>query len=167
MTNAGNDTIVASLGTDLIIGGTGSDRMTGGGASDTFVFGADGSVIGTSMDVITDFNTAGADILAFGASTTLLAIDATALVAGSNVQQSAGGLITFHASDNTLAQKIVAVQADVQLDAAGSIAMFIDSGNTYVYYAGTAAGNADDQLIQLTGIASLVTLTGGGTTTIA
>ena len=119
------------------------------------------------MDVITDFNAAGADILVFGASTALLSTDATALVAGLNVQQSAGGLITFHADDNTLALKIVAVQADVQLDAAGSIAMFIDSGNTYIYYAGTAAGNADDQMIELTGIASLITITGGGSTVIA
>ncbi|MBK7000073.1 MAG: hypothetical protein IPH35_08915 [Rhodoferax sp.] len=167
ITNAGNDTIVAGPGTDLIVGGTGTDRMTGGGGTDTFVFGTDGSVIGTSMDVIADFNAAGADILAFGAITALLSTDATALAAGLNVQQSAGGLITFHASDNTLAQKIVAVQADMELDAAGSIAMFIDSGNTYVYYAGTATGNADDQLIQLTGVTSLVTITGGGTTTIA
>lgn len=165
--NAGNDTIVAGPGTDSITGGTGADRMTGGGGADTFVFGSDGSVLGTSMDVITDFNAAGADILVFGASTALLSTDATALVAGLNVQQSAGGLITFHADDNTLALKIVAVQADVQLDAAGSIAMFIDSGNTYIYYAGTAAGNADDQMIELTGIASLITITGGGSTVIA
>jgi Ca2+-binding RTX toxin-like protein len=167
-TNAGNDTILSSLGNDLITGGLGADSMTGGGGSDTFAFGADGSVIGTSRDVITDFNTAGADILTFGgASTTVLAVDATALVAGSNVQTSAGGLITFAAGDNTLTLKIAAVQADVELDAAGSVAMFVNGGNTYLYYAGTVAGNADDQLVQLTGITSLLTITGGSTTMIA
>lgn len=165
--NAGNDVIIAGLGRDLITGGLGTDTMTGGGGVDTFAFGANGSVIGTSMDVITDFNASGADILIFGGSTAVLTADLTALAAGANVQTSTGGLATFHASDSTLALKIAAMQADVQLDAAGSLAMFVDGGNTYVYYAGTAAGNADDQLIQLTGINTLVTLTGGGTATIA
>lgn len=165
-TNAGNDTIEAGLGTDLITGGLGADSMIGGGGADTFMFGADGSIIGTSMDIITDFNTAGADVLNFGATTTVLAADASALVAGANVQISAGGLITFHASDNTLALKIIAVQADSELDTAGTVAMFVDGANTYVYYAGTAPGNADDQLIQLTGINTLVTITGGTTTVI-
>ena len=55
----------------------------------------------------------------------------------------------------------------IELDAAGSIAMFVDSGNTYVYYAGAAIGPADDQLIQLTGIDTLVTITGGSTTVFA
>lgn len=166
-TGAGNDIIVGSLGTDTITAGLGADTMTGGGGTDTFAFSTGGSVIGTSMDIITDFNTAGADVLTFGAATTVLAADATALVAGSNVNTTAGGLITFHASDNTLALKITAVQADAQLDAAGSVAMFVDGANTYVYYAGAATGNTDDQLIQLTGITTLATITGGATTTIA
>ncbi|MFI3158474.1 MAG: SwmB domain-containing protein, partial [Methylococcaceae bacterium] len=166
-TNAGNDTIVASLGTDLITGGLGADSMTGGGATDTFAAGNNGSIIGTSMDVITDFNTAGADALTFDGITTLLTADATALVATSNVNTSTGGLITFAAGDNNLALKTAAIEADAELDAAGSIAMFVDSGNTYVYYAGAAIGPADDQLIQLTGIDTLVTITGGSTTVFA
>ena len=167
-TGAGNDVIVSSASTDTITGGTGADTMTGGGGVDTFQFNTDGSIIGTSMDIITDFNTSGADILAFGAgSTVVLTADATALVAGSNVDTSAGGLITFHANDNTLALKIAAVEADAQLDAPGSVAMFVHAGNTYVYYAGTAAGNADDQLIELQGITTLTTIIGGATTVIS
>jgi hypothetical protein len=166
-THAGNDTIVSGLGDDLITGGLGADTMTGGGGSDTFAIGANGSVIGTSMDIITDFNTAIADILTFAASTTLLAADVTATVAGSNVQTDAGGLITFNAADNNLALKIAAVEADVELDAAGSVAMFVDNGNTYVYYAGVGIGNSDDQLIQLSGITTLTTITAGSTTMIA
>lgn len=170
-TGAGNDTIVAGASLDLITGGTGADTMTGGGAVDTFAFGTNGSIIGTSMDIITDFNTGGADRLTFGASTAVLGADATALVAGSgpgaNVQQTAGGLIIFHASDNTLALKTAAVQADVELDAVGTVAMFVDGGNTYVYYAGGASGNVDDQLIQLTGLTTLATITGGAQTTFA
>jgi len=165
-TNAGNDAIVAGLGNDLITGGLGADSMTGGGGADTFAFGANGSVIGTAMDTISDFNTAGTDVLNFGATTTVPVADASALVAGSNVQTSAGGLMSFHASDNSLALKIIAIQADAQLDTAGTVAMFVDGANTYVYYAGTATGNADDQLIQLTGIHTLVAITGGATTTI-
>jgi len=171
VTGGGNDTIIASAGTDSITGGLGADSITGGGAADTFVFGATGSVIGTSMDVITDFNTGGADIVTFGAATTLLGADLTALVAGSgvgsDVQQSAGGMIIFDGADSTsLALKIAAVQADTELDAGGSVAMFIDGANTYLYYAGAAPGNADDQLIQLSGITSLTAISGGATMTI-
>lgn len=164
--NAGNDTIVAGLGNDLITGGLGADQMTGGGGVDTFAIGSNGSIIGVSMDVITDFNFGGADILTFGGATTVLAIDATPLIAGSNVQTTGGGVIVFHADDNTLALKIAAIQADTQLDTAGSIGIFVDGGNTYVYYAGAAAANADDQLIQLSGVTTLATITGGATTSI-
>jgi len=166
-TGAGNDTIVAGFSTDLITGGLGADTMTGGGGGDTFAFGANGSVIGASMDAILDFNTGGGDILTFAGSTLVLAADGSAAVAGSNVQTSAGGLVAFHASDSTLALKTAAVQADAELDAAGSIAMFVDGGNSYVYYAGTAAGNLDDQLVQLTGMSALTTISGGAVTTIA
>jgi len=49
----------------------------------------------------------------------------------------------------------------------GTVAMFVDGGNTYVYYAGGAAGNVDDQLIQLTGLTTLATISGGAQTTFA
>lgn len=168
ISGAGDDVIIASLGDDSITGGTGKDTMTGGGGVDHFKFGTDGSVIGSAMDIITDFNKVGADIMSFGAGTAvLLTADITALVAGSNVNTTAGGLISFHATDNTFAKMVIAIQADLQLDAAGSVAMFVDSGNTYVYYAGAAAGNADDQLIQLTGITTLTTMIGGATLVIS
>jgi hypothetical protein len=118
------------------------------------------------MDAILDFNTGGSDVLTFAGSTVVLAADTSAPVAGANVQTTSGGLVAFHASDNTLALKIAAVQADAELDAAGAVAMFVEGGNSYVYYAGTAAGNLDDQLVQLTGLATLTTITGGAATTI-
>ncbi len=166
-TGAGNDTIISGLGSDLITPGTGTDTITGGGGVDTFQFGTDGSLV-AAMDIITDFNTSGADVIKFGAGTSvLLTADLTALVAGTNVNTAAGGLISFHASDNTFNLKVAAIQADLQLDAAGSVAMFVDGGNTYVYYAGIAIGNADDQLIQLTGITTLTTMIGGASLTIS
>lgn len=166
-TGAGNDTIVAGFSTDLITGGLGADTMTGGGGTDTFAFAANGSVIGAAMDTILDFNAGGGDILTFAGTTVVPPADSSAAVAGSNVQTSSGGLVTFHASDNTLALKTAAVQADAELDTAGAVAMFVDGGNTYVYYAGMAAGNLDDQLVQLTGMSALTTITGGTSTTIA
>jgi hypothetical protein len=158
---SGNDTITGSAQVDTITGGTGADTMTGNAGVDTYVFSTNGSVAGTAMDIITDMATT--DVLQFGAGTlVLLGADATALAAGSNVQQSAGGLVTFATADNTLALKIAAIQADTQLDAALSVAFFVDTGNTYVYYSGAAVGNADDQIVQLTGVAGLTTITVGG-----
>ena len=161
------DTLNGGAGADTLTGGLGADTLTGGAGADIFAFATNGSVAGTSMDVITDFNTGGSDVLQFGATGILRAADATALAAETNVQQSAGGLVTFAAADNTLALKITAIQADTQLDAVNSVAFFVDSGNTYFYYAGAATGNSDDQIVQLTGITSLTTITAGASNTIA
>jgi Ca2+-binding RTX toxin-like protein len=87
----GADTITGSSLGDFIDGGLGADRMTGGTGFDTFRFEADGSVAGTAMDVITDF-AANTDRLSFSTVAALRAADSTALVAGANVQQTAGGL---------------------------------------------------------------------------
>jgi Ca2+-binding RTX toxin-like protein len=158
------DRITGDARANTITGGAGADVLTGAGGADTFVIGAGDSLVAT-RDTITDFNVGGSDVLKFAVAQTVRAADATALVAGTNVQQSAGGLVTFHANDNTLALKIAAIQADAELDAVQSIAIFQDGGNTYVYSAGAATGNADDQIIQLTGV-SLNTITGTGTTDI-
>jgi Ca2+-binding RTX toxin-like protein len=164
--SAGADTIIGGGVVDTITGGLGSDSLWSNGGNDTFAFGTNGSVVGSAMDSIGDFGAAG-DILTFGATTVLAAADATALAAGTNVNNTAGGLVSFFATDNTLALKIAAVQADAQLDAINTVAMFADGGNMYVYYAGAAVGNADDQIVQLTGQAALTTITAGATTTIA
>ena len=92
--------------------------------------------------------------------------DATALIAGSNVQTTSG-LVTFAAADNTYALKVAALQADAQLDTAGYVAVFNDGGNAYVYYAGAATGNTDDQVIQLTGITTAASVAGGATTIVS
>lgn len=154
---AGNDIIVGGTAVDTITGGLGSDTMTGNGGSDVFAIGATGSVAGTSMDVITDYTT-GADTLTFAATQVLVTADSTTLVAGTNVNHTSTGLVTFATADNTLALKIAAIQADAQLDAAQSVAMFVDGANTYVYSAGAAIGNADDQIIQLSGVTGLTTI---------
>jgi Ca2+-binding RTX toxin-like protein len=165
---AGNDVITGGAGSDDITDGTGADSLTGGAGVDTFKFSTDGSVVGTSLDKITDFNTGGADVIQLGATVTLISADTSStLVVGTNVRTNQYGLITFATDDDTYAEKVVAVLADVELDAAGSVALFADSGNTYVYYAGATAGNSDDQIIELTGVSgtSYDAITVGTTTT--
>jgi Ca2+-binding RTX toxin-like protein len=166
---AGNDNISGGADVDTITGGTGADTLTGGAGAGVFEFGTDGSVSGTSLDVIADFNVGGADQLGFGAAAVLLAAEANGTTATTDVDTTAGGLISFAAADDTLAEKIAAIQADTQLDAINSVGFFVDGANTYVYYAGAAVGNADDQIIQLSGITSLTTMTVlvGGDVTIA
>jgi len=153
---AGADTISGGAGVDTITGGAGVDTLTGGAGIDVFTFAVGDSVAGTALDVITDFS---ADELDFNATQVLLAADATTLNATLNVNTTAGGLISFATADNTYAKKVVAIQADTQLDAAESVAFFEDSGNSYVYTAGAATGNADDQIIELTGVTGLTTIT--------
>ena len=178
---AGNDTLTGNTKIDIISGGAGTDSITGGGGADvltggagidTFAFGTAGSLYSTAIAKISDFvattaSSNAGDILTFGAATTVLAADTTTLVAGSNVNTNAAGVVSFHVNDSTFALKVAAIQADTQLDAIGSVAMFVDGGNTYVYYAGAATGNTDDQVIELTGVTALTTITGGATTTIA
>jgi hypothetical protein len=76
--------------------------------------------------------------------------------------------VSFAAADNTLALKIAALQADAELDAASSLAFFVDGSDTYVYFAGNAPGNSDDMIIQLAGVSTLTTIiTAGAISTIA
>jgi hypothetical protein len=93
--------------------------------------------------------------------------DAVTTAAAGNANISAAGLATFHADDDTLAERITAVAAD--LDAAAAVreaAVFVHAGQAYLYISNGAALNTDgDVLITLTGISTLangITLSGGG-----
>lgn len=163
----GSFVIKGGAGADTIIGGKGADTLTGGGGINVLGIGTGGSLIGggggTNIDKVTDFNAGGADTLAFEGFSILLAADNSAIVAGSgagsNVQQSAGGKITFDAADNTLALKVAAIQADTQLKIAKATAFFEDSGNTYVYNAGATTASSDDELVELAGVINLSAIT--------
>lgn len=153
--------VVGGTGADSIYSGAGSDSITGGAGSDLFNFGTNGSIVGISLDVITDY-VSGTDLIRFGGSVTLLAADTSALAAGSNVQTNAVGLVNFHADDDTYTERIVAIQADSQLDAVGSVALFTSGSDSYIYYAGAATENADDQIIKLSGLTVTgLNITGG------
>lgn len=60
----GNDTLTGGSGDDILVGGAGTDTMTGGTNADRFVFLSPGdSPSGAGMDIITDFQDSGADII--------------------------------------------------------------------------------------------------------
>lgn len=140
-------TIVGSeVGADTIVASTGADTLTLGSGADRVQFGTNGSLAG-AMDTITDYALL-ADILDFGGSAVLLG-QGGAVAEATGVSTSANGKVTFHANDNNLAKKIIAIQADGRLDQANSVAIFNDGTDSYVYYAGAAAGNADDQLVRI------------------
>jgi S-layer protein len=153
-------TITGGSGVDTITGGAAVDTLTGGAGADVFTFAVGDSLAGTSLDVITDFNVGNVgDELDFAATQVLLAADATGLVATTNVNTTAGGKVSFATADDTYAEKVAAIQADAELDVAESVAFFEDSGNTYVYTAGATTGEGDDQIVQLTGVTGLTTIT--------
>ena len=157
---AGNDVIVGGTGIDTITGGAGADNITPGGSTDILIFGVADSITGTALDTVVGYS---ADTMRFAVAQIVLAAETNGTTATNDVDTSAGGLITFAAGDVTLAQKLVAVLADTQLDVVQSFGFFEDSGNTYVYSAGAATGAADDLIIELTGVTGLTTVTGSTT----
>jgi Ca2+-binding RTX toxin-like protein len=159
--SSGADTITGGAGNDIITGGKGVDSLKGNGGDDTFLFSTDGSVMPTvvtaaGFDVISDFNSG--DSVKFAATVTLPDVDSTTLAASTaatpNVNVNSLGMITFAATDTTFAQKVAAIEADAGLDAAGQVALFTDSGASYIYYSGAAIGNTDDQFVAVSGTGS-------------
>ena len=139
-------TIVGSGFGDRLVASTGADTFTTGAGADVVAFGNQGSLV-AKIDTITDYT---AQTLDFAGNAVLVGAGGAA-VAGTSVQTSANGKVTFAAADDTLVKKIAAIQADARLDAANTVAVFSDGSDAYVYYAGTATGNADDQIVRLQG----------------
>ena len=121
------------------------------------------SVSGTTVsgaDIITDFTSVDsialpsiATTLGGGNSTSVAGASGTAgTTATSNVEVSSGGKVTFNATDDTLAEKVVAIAADDTDLADTEVAFFEDGGNTYVYVADDTSDATVDALIQLTGV---------------
>ncbi len=158
------DTINGGGDADILTGGTGADVLTGGAGDDIFVFATgtgalDSGDAAATADVIMDFAAAD-DTVRLDATDAVAGASGTAgTAAATDVEVSAGGKVTFHADDNTLAEKLVAVAADGTDIADGEVVFFEDSGNTYIYGAGDLTANAaDDFLITLTGVTGLTTL---------
>ena len=157
------DQIVGGAGVDTITGGSGPDNLTGGGSADLFEFAAADSSGATAADKIlaadeiTDFNTGGSDVIGFDAAITIAA-NGDAAAAG-DAAISAEGVVSFHADDDTLAERVTATAGGMTsgTDADGEIAYFEHTdGNTYLFISDGAAGvTAGDNLIKLTGVTGL------------
>lgn len=158
---AGIDTIDGAAGKDVITGGTGADNLTGGADTDIFVT-PFGDSLDTAADSISDYS---ADTLRFAAGDNKAGAQAAAAVTGASVTISSGGKATFTSDDDTLAEKLVTVRADNTNIANNEVVFFEDSGNTYVYGAGTdTTSAAADFMVKLTGVTGLTTLTESTTT---
>lgn len=165
------DYIVGSDAANVITGGTGADVMTGGAGADTFAYvaGATGAPSATNFDTITDYVT-GTDKIDFTAGVLTLVAEGTIGVAQAAI--SATGFATFNGADDTLAERIVAVEAAMTAATvvARETAVFALGADSYIFVSdGTAGVGANDVLIKLTGIvaATGITLTTGDITAVA
>lgn len=151
------DNITGGSRADTITSGNGADVVTGGAGADIFIIGA-GSSGGTPsssvFETITDFAKA-SDVIR-GAQTFTVEQSATASTGVAAI--NAEGIATFNSADDTLAERIVAVEAGITAgtESAGDFAIFELDGNSYVFiHDGTAGLAATDVLIKLTGVTSL------------
>ena len=156
------DTLSGGDGTDTLSGGDGQDVLTGGDGIDLFAF-EDGDLSGapsaTVFDTITDFNTGGSDIIQYNDGVVnAFSVVTNAISTGGVAAIDAEGFATFVATDDTLAERIVAVEAGIQTGAAaaGQFAVFEQGGNTYVFISDGGDGvDANDVLVELDGVTGL------------
>jgi len=150
-TYAGKITLVMEAGANTFIGGSAKDTVTGAGGLDTYTLGdgndsvvigigasgsgSDASAAGSSFESITDFTKSGDELRFLDSSdaalTPTIATDATA-TAG-NAAVDAEGIASFASADDTLAERLTAVQAAMG-GTAGQMAVFEHGGNTYVWH---------------------------------
>jgi Ca2+-binding RTX toxin-like protein len=163
----GADVISGGAGSDVITGGTGLDVLTGGAGADTFVYAASttGTPSSTVFDEITDYGL-GSDIIDFGA-TLLVKVATSGSTSVATTALITNGIASFNAADDTLAEKIAAVNAGLVAgsEADGQFAIFTHGSDTYLYILQDDAGDAvtaADVLIKLTGVAgATATVTSG------
>ncbi|MDD5213976.1 MAG: calcium-binding protein [Methylococcales bacterium] len=153
-TNSGADSIDAGAGNDTISAGTGLDTIKGGAGADKFVFAAgDSGSPSVGFDTISDFSAADGDVIDFG-STAITIEQATGALTSGTARISATGLATFADSDDTLADKIVAVENGIASGTlvAGESALFLHGTDSYIFISDAVAGvDANDVLIKLAG----------------
>jgi hypothetical protein len=162
----GQDVISGGTGSDVITGGTGLDVLTGGAGADTFVYAASttGTPSSTVFDEITDYGL-GSDIIDFGA-TLLVKVATSGSTSVAATALITNGIASFNAADDTLAEKIVAVNAGLVAgtEADGQFAIFTDGSDTYLYILEDTSDSVTsaDVLIKLTGVAgATATVTSG------
>jgi hypothetical protein len=157
---AGNDTINGLVGNDVLTGGAGTDtfQLTAGVASFT-----GGAPSATVWEEITDY-ALGVDRIDETVAALTLSADAstTFAVAGTAAISLTTGIATFNAADDTLAERIAAVNAGLAAgtEATNQFAIFEFSGSTYVYIYDDTADTvaAEDGLIKLTGVTGVTAI---------
>jgi len=171
------DVIVGGAGNDNITGGEGADRLTGGAGTNTFVFAANasGTPTATNFDVITDWRAGTNNVIDFGGVTLLSGSGGVQAVGQAVI--AANGIATFHADDDTVAERITAVQAAIAASGtpvaavAGEFAIWQQGADAFLFVSDATAGvGAGDVLIQLVGVtvgAGGVTVASGDITAIA
>jgi len=158
------DIIDGGAGNDVIAGGTGADALTGGAGADTFNFNetadftaATVNALIAAADSIADFAKA-SDILALTGGANWTVVQNAGAVAGT-AALNAEGIATFAAADDTLAERVTAVEAAINaggVAAAGQFAIFESGSDSYVFVSeGTDGIGAGDMLIKLTGVTGL------------
>jgi hypothetical protein len=162
------DVITGGARADTITLGAGADSVTGGAGADTFVVvtadytAASAAALAAAADSITDFAKA-SDIIDFD-STISFVTNATAVTGTAAI--NAEGIASFAAADDTLAERITAVEAGINAGgagAAGEAAVFEFGGDTYVFISeGTDGVGAGDALIKLVGVTGLSDTTVNG-----
>jgi hypothetical protein len=159
----GKNTIIGTGNADNIITGEEADAITGGVGADTIDLTEATAKVDTLNYATTDSPTTAYDVVTgFGAGD-LISVNSVTLTANSTAVTSASGkaglagsgaLATFNGADNTLAKKIIAIEAaiaDTTL-AAGEAAHFMDGTDTYVFITDGSSGvTATDVLIKLVG----------------
>ena len=166
---SGGQTFIGSAGSDIITEGAGADRLTGGAGTNVFLFASShfaatsAATLITAADTITDWTAGSSNTITFTTPSPLSATAHTTAATPTIASISATGLATFDPAANTLALKLAAVVNAVNTDAAGTAAIFTDSGNSYLFVVGNAAAGiqAGDALIQLTGVTATSGLTFG------
>jgi len=159
----GDDVIDAGSGNDTILGGIGENILTGGEGNDTFVFAANTAAPNaTTFDSITDF---GLDLDVIDVAYTITIASATATAIVGTAQVASNGVANFAAADDTLAEKIIAIEQAIQLNSltAGEAAVFISDYDSYIFISDAIVGvGAGDVLIKLPDIvATSLTLNAG------
>ena len=162
----GADVISGGAGSDVITGGTGLDVLTGGAGAYTFVYAASttGTPSSTVFDEITDYGL-GSDIIDFG-GTSLVKVATSGSSSVAATALITNGIASFNAADDTLPEKIIAVNAGLEAgtEASGQFAIFTHDSDTYLYIYDNTADTIDsaDVLIKLTGVAgATATVTSG------
>jgi hypothetical protein len=125
---------------------------------------SDAAANGTSFESITDFNIA-VDVLNFiaideSALTESIVTNATAVVGTAAI--NAEGIASFATADDTLAERITAVEAAIATGTAteGQMAVFEHAGSTYVFVSNGGDGvEAGDAIVKLTGVTGVTTTT--------